>query len=75
MIEFLSIFNILPFNDNDAVAFGEIKNELEKEGKLIGTMDLLLAAHAKSNKLIMVTNNKKEFERVKGLKVENWVKE
>lgn len=38
-------------------------------------MDLLLAAHAKSNKLIMVTNNKKEFERVKGLKVENWVKE
>jgi len=75
LIEFLSIFNILPFNDNDAVAFGEIKNELEKEGKLIGTMDLLLAAHAKSNKLIMVTNNKKEFERVKGLKVENWVKE
>ena len=75
LIEFLSIFNILLFNDNDAVTFGEIKNELEKEGKLIGPMDLLLAAQAKSKKLIMVTNNIKEFERVKGLKVENWVKE
>jgi len=69
----LSIFNILPFDDNDAVDFGEIKKELEKKGKIIGPMDLLLAAQAKSKKLILVTNNTKEFERVEGLKIENWL--
>jgi len=73
LIEFLSIFNILPFDDNDAVDFGKIKKELEKKGKIIGPMDLLLAAQAKSKKLILVTNNTKEFERVEGLKIENWL--
>jgi len=73
LIEFLSIFNILPFDDADAVDFGEIKKELEKKGKIIGPMDLLLAAQAKSKKLILVTNNTKEFERVEGLKIENWL--
>jgi len=73
LIEFLSIFNILPFDDVDAVDFGEIKKELEKKGKIIGPMDLLLAAQAKSKKLILVTNNTKEFERVEGLKIENWL--
>ena len=73
LIEFLSIFNILPFDDADAVDFGEIKKELEKKGKIIGPMDLLLAAQAKSRKLILVTNNTKEFERVEGLKIENWL--
>ena len=75
LIEFLSIFNILPFDDNDAVHFGIIKTELEKKGKIIGPMDLLLAAQAKTKQLILVTNNIKEFERVEGLKIENWVKE
>ncbi len=73
LIEFLSIFNILSFDDADAVHFGEIKKELEKKGKIIGPMDLLLAAQAKSKKLILVTNNSKEFERVEGLKIENWL--
>ena len=73
LIEFLSIFNILLFDDNNAVDFGEIKKELEKKGKIIGPMDLLLAAQAKSKKLILVTNNTKEFERVEGLKIENWL--
>lgn len=73
LIEFLSIFNILPFDDKDAVNFGIIKTDLEKKGKIIGQMDLLLAAQAKTKKLILVTNNVKEFERVEGLKIENWV--
>jgi len=73
LIEFLSIFNILPFDDTDAVDFGEIKKELEKKGKIIGPMDLLLAAQATSKKLILVTNNTKEFERVEGLQIENWL--
>jgi tRNA(fMet)-specific endonuclease VapC len=75
LIEFLSIFNILPFDDTDAVEFGMIKTDLEKKGKIIGPMDLLIAGQAKSKKLILVTDNIKEFERVEGLKIENWVKE
>ncbi len=75
LIEFLSIFNILPFDDTDAVEFGMIKTDLEKKGKIIGPMDLLIAGQAKSKKLILITNNVKEFERVEGLKIENWVKE
>ncbi len=65
----------MPFDDTDAVEFGLIKKDLEKKGKLIGPMDLLISAQAKSKNLILVTNNIKEFERVEGLKLENWVKE
>lgn len=73
LIEFLSVFNILPFSDKDAYEFGHIKTDLEKKGKPIGPMDLLIASQAKSNNLILVTNNVKEFERIKDLKIENWV--
>jgi len=73
LIEFLSIFNILNFDDNDAVEFGMIKAGLTKKGRIIGPMDLLIAAQAKSKKLILVTNNIKEFERVTDIKIENWV--
>jgi len=65
----------LPFDDTDAVEFGLIKKDLEKKGKLIGPMDLLISAQAKSKNLILVTNNIKEFGRVEGLKLENWLKE
>jgi len=75
LIEFLSIFNILPFDDTDAVNFGITKTNLEKGGKTVGSMDLLIAAQAITKRLILVTNNTKEFERVEGLKMENWVKE
>ena len=50
-----------------------VKTELEKKGKIIGPMDLLLAAQAKTKQLILVSNNIKEFERVEGLKIENWL--
>jgi len=73
LIEFLSIFNILNFDDNDAVEFGMIKAELVKKGRIIGPMDLLISAQAKAKKLILVTNNVKEFERVENIKIENWV--
>jgi len=53
------IFNILPFDDNDAFNFGIIKTALESKGKIIGPMDLLLATQAKTKRLILVTNNKK----------------
>ena len=72
LLEFLSIFHIINFDDKDATEFGKIKVQLEKIGKIIGPMDLLTAAQTKSKKLILVTNNVKEFKRVKGLKIENW---
>jgi tRNA(fMet)-specific endonuclease VapC len=74
LLEFLSIFNIIYFDDKDAVEFGKIKVNLEKNGKIIGPMDLLISAQAKSRNMILVTNNIKEFERIDGLKIENWVK-
>ena len=73
LIEFLSLFNILPFTDNDAAEYGAIRSSLEKKGQPIGSMDFLIAAQAKANDLILVTNNVREFERVDGLTIENWV--
>jgi tRNA(fMet)-specific endonuclease VapC len=55
--------------------YGDIRNKLEKSGKPIGGNDLWIAAHARSQNLILVTNNTKEFSRVPHLKYENWVTE
>ena len=74
LIEFLSFFNILHFDDTDATTFGRIKSKVEKTGLIIGPMDLLIAAQAMSKNLILVTNNEKEFKRIGELKIENWVK-
>ncbi len=73
LIEFLSIFNILPFDDNDALEFGLIKAEMSKQGNLIGPMDILIASQAKARDLILVTNNLREFERINSIRIENWV--
>lgn len=72
--EFLSPFEILFYGENESRYYGQIRNQLEKQGNTIGPLDLLIAAHALSNKLILVTNNEKEFNRVKSLIIENWVK-
>ena len=72
LIKFLSIFNILNFDDTDAIAYGRLKTDLRKQGRIIGPIDMLLAAQALNKELILVTNNVKEFERVKGLKIEDW---
>lgn len=71
--EFISPLIVLDFTDQDALFYGKIRTDLEKRGKLIGAMDLLIAAIAKSRELILVTNNEKEFSRVSDLKIENWV--
>jgi tRNA(fMet)-specific endonuclease VapC len=73
LIKFLSIFNILSFDDQDAIPYGKLKAKLKKEGTIIGPIDMLLAAQALSKDLILVTNNTKEFERIENLKLENWV--
>lgn len=72
LIQFLAILEVLPFNDLAAVEYGKICAYLQKQGTPIGTMDMLIAAHAKAEKVVLVTNNTREFERVPGLKFENW---
>ncbi|RHX83548.1 type II toxin-antitoxin system tRNA(fMet)-specific endonuclease VapC [Leptospira stimsonii] len=71
--EFLSYLNILPFVREDTNKAAKIRVELEKVGKSIGPFDLLIASQALSNKLTLVTNNEKEFNRIKDLKIENWL--
>jgi tRNA(fMet)-specific endonuclease VapC len=55
-----------------AEAYGSIRAELEAKGEMIGNNDLWIAAHAAAAKLILVSNNEKEFRRVRGLKLQNW---
>jgi tRNA(fMet)-specific endonuclease VapC len=71
--EFIAPLEILPYDDAAAKAYGAIRFQLEKIGQPIGPLDLLIAAQAMSQNLILVTNNDKEFVRIKKLKVENWV--
>ena len=68
----LSEIEILSFGQKAAQAYGEIRKDLKGKGQLIGGNDLLIAAHAKAEDCILVTNNLKEFERVKGLNCQNW---
>ena len=69
---FLSAIQILPFDSSAAEEYGKIRSSLEKAGTPIGSMDMLIASHAKSEDLTLVTNNTREFLRVKNLKVEDW---
>jgi tRNA(fMet)-specific endonuclease VapC len=72
---FLLPFTILSYDDMAAESYGVIRTDLEKKGIGIGSLDTLIAAHALSHNLTLVTNNEKEFSRIRGLKVENWVKD
>jgi tRNA(fMet)-specific endonuclease VapC len=69
---FLLDFRVMPFDETAAREAGRVRAELEKKGQRIGAMDTLIAAHAKSLGLPVVTNNVADFSRVRGLKVENW---
>jgi len=71
--DFLVPFEILPFDADMSVTYGQIRVELEKKGIPIGPLDMFIAAHALYYNLILITNNEKEFMRVNRLKVENWV--
>jgi tRNA(fMet)-specific endonuclease VapC len=71
--DFVSRLAVLPYDDKAAWQYGNIRAVLEKSGQPIGLNDLHIAAHARSNGLTLVTNNLREFERVPGLLLENWV--
>jgi len=75
ILNFLSAFDIVPFDDKDAEIYGQIRADLESRGKIIGPYDMQIAAQALSKDYVLVTNNTKEFERVEGIKIENWAKE
>ena len=70
--EFFNSFSSMNFDDNIADICGEIRADLEKLGTPIGPYDLLIAATAISKDLILVTNNTKEFIRVKNIQLEDW---
>jgi tRNA(fMet)-specific endonuclease VapC len=72
LLRFLSIMTVLPFSETTASEYGKVCAFLQKRGTPIGTMDMLIATHAKSNKMILVTNNVREFERIPDLRIENW---
>ena len=70
---FVARMDVLPLDDSAAAHAGQICAELARLGMPIGPYDQLIAGHARSQGLVLVTNNEKEFARVPGLRTENWV--
>ena len=71
---FLQYIQVIDWTDECADTAGEIRTVLEKRGKLIGPYDMLIAAHAKCLNFTLVSHNTKEFSRVNGLALADWVK-
>ena len=72
--ELVSLIEVLPLPTAAARLYGNIRTGLERKGEMIGANDIWIAAHALASELILVTNNEREFRRIPGLNVENWVK-
>lgn len=70
---FLLPLEISPFDTESALAYGKIRAELERQGKPIGSMDMLIAAQAIAQDFTLITHNLKEFDRIPGLRCETWV--
>ena len=71
--KFVQHLSIAPWDENAAMHYSQIRAKLKKAGMLIGNMDLLIGSHARSLGLELVTNNLKEFERIPGLRIANWI--
>jgi tRNA(fMet)-specific endonuclease VapC len=71
--QFTARLEVVPFSLRAAAHFGQIRAELAKLGTLCGAYDMLIGAHARSEGLMLVTNNVREFHRIPGLLVDNWV--
>ena len=70
---FAARLTVLPFDDAAAVHYGDIRADLERRGQVIGPYDLMIAGHARSKGLVVVTGNLGEFTRVAGLRAEDWL--
>lgn len=73
--DFVSRLTILQYGEKAACHYGEIRASLEKAGTPIGINDLHISGHARSESVVLVTNNESEFSRVNGLRIENWITE
>lgn len=73
--QFLARFEIAPFDEAAARIYGDLRAALERRGRPIGPLDTLIAAQAVSLKAALVTNNTREFSRITGLRLQNWIKE
>ena len=69
---FLQPMTVLQFTSDDAAAYAQVRAKLERAGTPIGPLDTLIAAQAVARKLTLVSNNEREFERIAGLRLENW---
>ena len=72
LLRFLIPLTVLPFWAATASEYGAIRTHLQSKGTPIGPLDMLIAAHARAEDMVLVTNNVREFERVPKLEVENW---
>jgi tRNA(fMet)-specific endonuclease VapC len=70
----LRLLSVLPLGDDADIRYGQLRASLEAKGEPIGANDMLIAAHALSQDAVLVTDNVGEFQRVDGLKVENWLR-
>ena len=70
--DFIKQLTVLDWTQEAAAHYADIRADLKRRGEMIGSNDLLIAAHARSIKAVLVTNNVREFGRVKSLQVENW---
>jgi len=74
LTQFVAPLDILPYGDEAAQYYGELRAHLEKQGTPIGSLDMLIAAHALSISGTLITNNENEFNWVPNLNIENWVR-
>jgi tRNA(fMet)-specific endonuclease VapC len=72
--EFLNVIAVRPIDRNVEKVYGELRAALEKQGRPIGALDTIIAAHAVALGAVLVTNNRKEFRRVRGLRCEDWTR-
>ncbi|HEY5926714.1 MAG TPA: type II toxin-antitoxin system VapC family toxin [Kofleriaceae bacterium] len=70
---FLDALDIVPFSSTETATYADLRYQLARAGTPIGVLDLVIAAQALANDFVLVTNNEREFRRVPGLKIENWV--
>ena len=68
-----SVITVKPMDQETATIYGRIRAELERTGRKIGALDTMIAAHALTLKFVLVTNNTRDFSRIRGLKLENWL--
>lgn len=74
LISLLQVLRVLPLSPKAGEIYGELRASLAGAGQIIGNNDLWIAAHAMSENLTLVTNNEREFRRIRGLKIENWAR-